>query len=73
MPGTSDVERLRVRGKRMLELATRARCEQNHDFARVLTRLAFEVFEHAREIEQAHESGIARAAPNGSEHRPRFH
>jgi hypothetical protein len=55
MPGTSDVERLRVRGKRMLELATRARCEQNHDFARVLTRLAFEVFEHAREIEQAHE------------------
>jgi hypothetical protein len=32
----------------MLELATRARCEQNHDFARVLTQLAFEVFEHAR-------------------------
>jgi hypothetical protein len=48
----------------MLELATRAHCEQNHDFARLLKQLAFEVFEHAREIEQPHESGIARAAPN---------
>jgi hypothetical protein len=64
MAGTSDVERLRARGKRMLGLATRAHCEQNHDFARVLRQLAFEVLEHAREIEQAHESGIDRAAPN---------
>jgi hypothetical protein len=64
MPGMSHVKRLRARGKRMLELATRAHCEQNHDFARVLTQLAFEVFEHAREIEQPHESGFARAAPN---------
>jgi hypothetical protein len=64
MPGTSDVERLRARGKRMLELATRAHCEQNHDFARVLRQLAFEVLEHAREMEQTRESGIDRAAPN---------
>ena len=63
MPGTSDVERLRVRGKRMLELATRARCEQNHDFARVLTQLAFEVFEHAREIEQPHNPGSPAPRP----------
>jgi hypothetical protein len=43
MPKTSNAERLRVRGMRMLELATRAHCEQNYDFARLLTQLAFEV------------------------------
>jgi len=36
----------------MLELATRADCEKNYDFARLLTQLAIEVFVHARELEE---------------------
>jgi hypothetical protein len=47
-------ERLRIRGKRMLELATRAHCEQHYDFARLLTRLATEVFAHAKETEESY-------------------
>ncbi|MFY9770747.1 MAG: hypothetical protein WAK67_13920 [Xanthobacteraceae bacterium] len=56
----SDADRLRTRGKRMLELATRADCEKNYDFARLLTQLAIEVFAHARELEENRE----RAAVN---------
>jgi hypothetical protein len=33
-----DCERLRTRARRMLELANRAQCEKNYDFARLLTR-----------------------------------
>jgi len=51
MPAISDSDRLRIRGKRMLELATRVHCEKNNDFARLLTQLAFEVFAHTRELE----------------------
>lgn len=51
----SDADRLRTRGKRMLELATRAHCEENYDFARLLTQLAIEVFTHARELEENRE------------------
>ena len=51
----SDADRLRTRGKSMLELATRAHCEKNYDFARLLTQLAIEVFAHARELEESHE------------------
>jgi hypothetical protein len=47
----SDVARLRIRGTRMLELATRAHCEQNYNFSRLLTQLADEVFTQARELE----------------------
>ena len=54
IPGMQDPETLRTRGKRMLELATRAYCEQNYDFARLLTQLATEVFAHAREVEESH-------------------
>lgn len=45
--------RLRTRGKRMRELATRAYCEQNYDFARLLTQLATEVFAHAKDVEES--------------------
>jgi hypothetical protein len=31
---------------------TRAYCEQHHDFARLLTRLATEVFAHAKDVEK---------------------
>jgi hypothetical protein len=51
----SDANRLRTRGKRMLELATRAHCEKNYDFARLLTQLAIEVFADARELEEYRE------------------
>ena len=48
-----DVRELRTRGERMLELATRAYCEQHYDFARLLTQLATEVFAHARDVEES--------------------
>jgi hypothetical protein len=35
----------------MLELATRAHCDQNYNFSRLLTQLADEVFTQARELE----------------------
>ena len=54
MAAARDAEELRARGQRMLELATRASCEQNYDFARLLTQLATEVFAHAREVEESH-------------------
>jgi hypothetical protein len=48
----NDVERLRERSKRLLELASRAYCEKNYDFARLLIQLAAEVLEHASEMDQ---------------------
>jgi len=51
MTPTSEAGQLRIRGTRMLELAARAYCEQHYDFARLLTRLATEVFAHARDVE----------------------
>ena len=63
-----DVRELRTRGERMLELATRAYCEQHYDFARLLTQLATEVFAHARDVE---ESDCLRAAPVARRLRPR--
>jgi hypothetical protein len=56
MAAARDAEELRARGQRMLELATRASCEQNYDFARLLTQLATEVFAHARDLEQTYVS-----------------
>ncbi len=67
MTAERDAEQLRNRGKRMLELATRAYCEQHYDFARLLTQLATEVFAHARDVE---ESRALCAAPVGRRLRP---
>jgi hypothetical protein len=53
-PMTDDASKLRTRGKRMLELATRAYCEQHYDFARLLTQLATEVFAHAKDVEKSY-------------------
>jgi hypothetical protein len=39
----------------MLELANRAYCEEHHDFARLLTLLATEAFEHASEMDRPRE------------------
>jgi hypothetical protein len=55
-----DAEELRARGQRMLELANRASCEQNYDFARLLTQLASEVFAHAKDLEESHALCAAR-------------
>jgi hypothetical protein len=49
----------------MLELATRAYCEQHYDFARLLTQLATEVFAHAREVEES-QARCAAPADRGS-------
>jgi hypothetical protein len=48
----SDADRMRTRANRMLELANRAHCEKNYDFARLLTQLATEALKHAQEIKQ---------------------
>jgi len=42
MPDLSDADRRRLRATRMLELANRAYCEGNYDFARLLTQLTEE-------------------------------
>jgi hypothetical protein len=63
MTAARDAEELRSRGQRMLELATRASCEQNYDFARLLTQLATEVFAHARDLEEA--DALCAARPFG--------
>jgi hypothetical protein len=52
VPTTSDADRLQTRANRMLELANRAHCEKNYDFARLLTQLATETLKHAQEIKQ---------------------
>ena len=66
-----EVEQLRARGERMLELATRAYCEQNYDFARLLTQLATEVFAHARDVQESH--ALCAAPSDGSLRAPRRH
>jgi hypothetical protein len=43
----------------MQELANRARCEQNYDFARLLLQLATEALNHASEMEKANVKQIA--------------
>lgn len=58
MTPASEAGQLRRRGKRMLELATRAYCEQHYDFARLLTRLATEIFVHARDAEESRVSPV---------------
>jgi hypothetical protein len=60
MTPRDDASQLRTRGKRMLELAARAYCEQHYDFARLLTQLATEVFAHARDVEESHALSAAR-------------
>jgi hypothetical protein len=70
IPGMLEAATLRTRGKRMLELATRAYCEHHYDFARLLTRLAAEVFARAKDVE---ESYAPRAIPVGASGRPVRH
>jgi hypothetical protein len=60
----SDAERLRLRAKRMLEMANRAYCAKKYDFARLFVQLANEVLEHATELEQSPE-------PHPRQHLPR--
>jgi hypothetical protein len=43
-PDMPDAKTLRTRGKRMLELASRAYCERHFGFARLLTQLAEESY-----------------------------
>jgi len=59
MPDLSNADRLRLRAKRMIELADRAYCEGNYDFARLLTQLAEEVLNHASEMQKGNEKQIA--------------
>jgi hypothetical protein len=69
MAAADDASTLRRRGKRMLELATRAYCEQHHDFARLLTRLATEVFAHAKDVEKNYVPYPARLDASRRRHR----
>ena len=69
MAVVDDASKLRTRGQRMLELATRAYCEQHYDFARLLTQLATEVFAHAKNVEESY----ARCAHVEASRRPARH
>jgi hypothetical protein len=53
----NDAAKMRHRASRLLDLATRSRCEGRPDYASLLTDLATEILEHARKIEQRNESG----------------
>jgi len=53
----SDVAKMRQRASHLLDLATRSRCEGRPDYASLLTNVATEILEHARNIEQRNESG----------------
>ena len=53
----SDTAKMRQRASRLFDLATRSRCEGRPDYAGLLTDLATEILEHARNIEQRSESG----------------
>ena len=59
----ADSERLRTRARQMLELANRAYCEKHYDFARLLTLLATEAFEHASEMERERQGRDRSGAP----------
>jgi hypothetical protein len=52
MENGSDSKKMRNRASRLLELATRSRFEGRGDFAGLLTDLATEILEHARDKEQ---------------------
>jgi HEPN domain-containing protein len=65
LPGIQDAKRLRTRGKRMLELATRAYCERHYEFARLLTQLATEVFARAKDAEDSYGPSAIRVDASG--------
>jgi hypothetical protein len=67
MAQVSDARKMRNRASRLLDLATRTRCEGRPDFAALLTDLATEILEHARDIEHRDESGdVSRSTSNKS-------
>jgi hypothetical protein len=57
MAQASDAAKMRQRARRLLDLATRSRCEGRPDYAGLLTDLATEILEHARNIEQRNDKG----------------
>jgi hypothetical protein len=52
MTPDADATKMRERASRLLSLATRSRCEGRPDYAALLTNLATEILEHARDLEQ---------------------
>jgi hypothetical protein len=68
----SDVAKMRQRASRLLDLATRTRCEGRLDYAGLLTDLAREILEHARNIERRNDTGNISPSPgnwNGTSRR----
>ena len=62
MAQANDVAKMRQRANRLLDLATRSHCEGRPDYASLLTNLATEILEHARNIEQRNDNGNIRPA-----------
>jgi hypothetical protein len=56
MAPASDAAKMRQRASRLLDLAKPSRCEGRPDYASLLTDVATEILEHARNIEQRNES-----------------
>jgi hypothetical protein len=48
----SDSAKMRQRASRLLDLATRSHCEGRPDYASLLTNLATEILEHARDLDE---------------------
>jgi len=61
MAHVSDAAKVRNRASRLLDLATRSRCDGRPDYAALLTTLATEILEHARNIEQDESGGVIRS------------
>jgi hypothetical protein len=55
MAQADDPAKMRNRASRLLDLANRSRCEGRPDYGALLTDLATEILEHARDIEHRHE------------------
>jgi predicted transcriptional regulator len=51
----SDADKLRNRARRLLELATRSRCEGRPEYAALLMQVVTEILQHARDIEKRQE------------------
>jgi len=63
MAQVGDVAKMRQRTSRLLDLGTRSRCEGRPDYACLLTDLATEILEHARNIEGRNDNGNKSPSP----------
>jgi hypothetical protein len=69
-PTATYPAKMRNRASRLLDLATRSRCDGRPDYAALLRDLATEILEHARDIEHRYEGGGVSPAVSKSNKTP---